>query len=462
MTVEIKVPSPGESISEVEIANWLVEDGDYVEKDQEIAEVESDKATLPLIAEEAGTVKILAGTGEAIKVGTVVCRIDTEGKAPKDHRSTSESDAGKENKSGNKTGTVKSEGPGGKESPAAPEKIPSPPETGRNRQTGESAKTVERMSTAETGSAPGTQSPPASEEPDRVRVSPVAARMMEENGISVEDILRGLKRITTKEVKAVLDSGAGKAVQEAAAEISREEKRQRMSSLRRKLAQRLVAVRNETAMLTTFNECDMSAVMDLRKKYQAAFVEKHGVKLGFMSFFVKAVTVALGQFPNVNSRIDGEDMVTPGYCDIGIAVQTEKGLMVPVIRNAESLSLAGIEAAILELAGKARTARISLEEMTGGSFTITNGGIFGSMLSTPIINPPQSAILGMHNIQERPVAVKGQVQIRPMMYIALSYDHRIIDGGDSVSFLVKIKELLEEPLHLMFGSGDPEKRLLDL
>ena len=317
-------------------------------------------------------------------------------------------------------------------------------------------------SRSETGSAPGTQSPPASEEPDRVRVSPVAARMMEENGISVEDILRGLKRITTKEVKAVLDSGAGKAVQEAAAEISREEKRQRMSSLRRKLAQRLVAVRNETAMLTTFNECDMSAVMDLRKKYQAAFVEKHGVKLGFMSFFVKAVTVALGQFPNVNSRIDGEDMVTPGYCDIGIAVQTEKGLMVPVIRNAESLSLAGIEAAILELAGKARTARISLEEMTGGSFTITNGGIFGSMLSTPIINPPQSAILGMHNIQERPVAVKGQVQIRPMMYIALSYDHRIIDGGDSVSFLVKIKELLEEPLHLMFGSGDPEKRLLDL
>ena len=243
---------------------------------------------------------------------------------------------------------------------------------------------------------------------------------------------------------------------------SREENRQRMSSLRRKLGERLVAVKNETAMLTTFNECDMNEVIGLRKKYQAAFVEKHGIKLGFMSFFVKAVTEALHLFPNVNSRIDGENMVTPEYCDIGIAVQTDKGLMVPVIRNAESLSLAGIEARILDLAGKARAARISLEDMSGGSFTITNGGVFGSMLSTPILNPPQSAILGMHNISERPVAVEGKVQIRPIMYIALSYDHRLVDGRDSVSFLVRVKELIENPVYMMFGGMDPEKLLLEL
>jgi 2-oxoglutarate dehydrogenase E2 component (dihydrolipoamide succinyltransferase) len=286
--------------------------------------------------------------------------------------------------------------------------------------------------------------------------------MMEENGLSVEDIIRGLKRITKKEVRMVLDAVAAPPGEQIQAAASREEKRERMSTLRRKLAERLVTVKNETAMLTTFNECDMSEVMELRKKYQNAFIEKHGVKLGFMSFFVKAVTGALRVFPNVNSRIDGEDMVTPEYCDIGIAVQTDKGLMVPVIRNTESLSLAGIEAAILELAGKARAARISLEDMTGGSFTITNGGVFGSMLSTPILNPPQSAILGMHNIQERPVAVNGKVEIRPMMYIALSYDHRLIDGRDSVSFLVKVKKLIENPVQLMFGGTDPEKRLLDL
>jgi 2-oxoglutarate dehydrogenase E2 component (dihydrolipoamide succinyltransferase) len=420
MIVEIKVPSPGESISEVEIASWLVEDGDYVEKDQEIAEVESDKATLPLIAEQSGTIRILADTGKAIQVGTVVCSINTDGIVLSDSKVPS----GEKAPSG---GITPPDG-----------KVPS------------------------SGKAPEAEGSVLPESTPDVRISPVASKMMEENGLSVEDIIRGLKRITKKEVRRVLDAVAAPPGEQIQAAASREEKRERMSTLRRKLAERLVTVKNETAMLTTFNECDMSEVMELRKKYQNAFIEKHGVKLGFMSFFVKAVTGALRVFPNVNSRIDGEDMVTPEYCDIGIAVQTDKGLMVPVIRNTESLSLAGIEAAILELAGKARAARISLEDMTGGSFTITNGGVFGSMLSTPILNPPQSAILGMHNIQERPVAVNGKVEIRPMMYIALSYDHRLIDGRDSVSFLVKVKKLIENPVQLMFGGTDPEKRLLDL
>jgi 2-oxoglutarate dehydrogenase E2 component (dihydrolipoamide succinyltransferase) len=420
MIVEIKVPSPGESISEVEIASWLVEDGDYVEKDQEIAEVESDKATLPLIAEQSGTIRILADTGKVIQVGTVVCSINTDGIVLSDSKVPS----GEKAPSG---GITPPDG-----------KVPS------------------------SGKAPEAEGSVLPESTPDVRISPVASKMMEENGLSVEDIIRGLKRITKKEVRMVLDAVAAPPGEQIQAAASREEKRERMSTLRRKLAERLVTVKNETAMLTTFNECDMSEVMELRKKYQNAFIEKHGVKLGFMSFFVKAVTGALRVFPNVNSRIDGEDMVTPEYCDIGIAVQTDKGLMVPVIRNTESLSLAGIEAAILELAGKARAARISLEDMTGGSFTITNGGVFGSMLSTPILNPPQSAILGMHNIQERPVAVNGKVEIRPMMYIALSYDHRLIDGRDSVSFLVKVKKLIENPVQLMFGGTDPEKRLLDL
>jgi 2-oxoglutarate dehydrogenase E2 component (dihydrolipoamide succinyltransferase) len=286
--------------------------------------------------------------------------------------------------------------------------------------------------------------------------------MIEDNGLSVDDIISGLKRITKKEVQMVLDQPGIPSVPAAAKEASREEKRQKISNLRRKLAERLVAVKNETAMLTTFNEADMSEVIRLRKTHQSAFVEKHGIKLGFMSFFVKAVTGALASFPNVNSRIEGEEMVTPAYCDIGIAVQTDKGLMVPVIRNAEAMSLAAIESRIMELADKARAARISMDDMTGGTFTITNGGVFGSLLSTPVLNPPQSAILGMHNIVERPVAVNGQVVIRPMMYIALSYDHRLIDGRDSVSFLVRIKELIENPLNLLFGSGDPEHTLLDL
>ena len=403
MIIEIKVPSPGESISEVEIATWLVQDGEYVEKDQEVAEVESDKATLPLIAEEAGKIKIMAEVGETVPVGMVACTIDTSAKSP-----------------------------GKKKKPA-----------------GEAAETPIPQE-----SAPDKTNP-------NVRVSPVAARMMEENDLSVEDIVAGLKRITKKEVQMVMDQ-QGVSLPSAVIRASRDEKRTRISNLRRKLAERLVAVKNETAMLTTFNEADMSEIIRLRKTYQSTFMEKHGIKLGFMSFFVKAVTGSLAAFPNVNSRIEGEEMVSPEYCDIGIAVQTDKGLMVPVIRNAEALSLASIESQIMELANKARAARISMDDMTGGTFTITNGGVFGSLLSTPVLNPPQSAILGMHNIVERPVAVNGQVHIRPMMYIALSYDHRLIDGRDSVSFLVRIKELIENPLNMLFSTGDPERTLLGL
>lgn len=421
MIIEIKVPSPGESISEVEIATWLVQDGEYVEKDQEVAEVESDKATLPLIAEEAGKIKIMAEVGETVPVGKVACTIDTSAKVP----------------------------------------------AGKKKPGGEVAETPEKLETAlaKEESKPLLKGKPVSV-PDKtnsnVRVSPVAGRMMEENDLSVDDIVAGIKRITKKEVQMVLDQQGGLSQPSTFKEASRDENRVRMSNLRRKLAERLVAVKNETAMLTTFNEADMSEIIRLRKTYQPTFVEKHGIKLGFMSFFVKAVTGALAAFPNVNSRIEGEEMVSPEYCDIGIAVQTDKGLTVPVIRNAETLSLAGIESKIIELADKARAARISMDDMTGGTFTITNGGVFGSLLSTPVLNPPQSAILGMHNIVERPVAVKGEVLIRPMMYIALSYDHRLIDGRDSVSFLVKIKELIENPINMLFSTGDPDQALLGL
>ena len=286
--------------------------------------------------------------------------------------------------------------------------------------------------------------------------------MMEEHGLSVEDIIKGLKKLGKDEVSAVLNTADSLSATPAAREITRNEERMKMSVLRRKLSQRLVAVKNETAMLTTFNEADMGQINELRKKYQEAFVKKYGIKLGYMSFFTRAVSEALLQFPAVNSRIEGEEVISPSYTDIGIAVQTDKGLMVPVIRNAETLSLAEIESRIAELAGKARSNRISIEEMSGGTFTITNGGIYGSMMSTPILNPPQSAILGMHAITERPVAVSGQIVIRPMMYLALSYDHRIIDGKDSVSFLLKVKEYLENPVKLLFGSGNAEKGLLGL
>ncbi len=400
--MEIKIPSPGESITEVELASWFVEDGALVAKNQEIGEIESEKATLPLIAVESGQLKILVQEGETVEVGVVVASIDTSVEV-KDVRVEKPADIAKE-------------------TPAKkPEADPSP-----------------------------------------IKVTPVAKQMMEKEDLSVEDVLNGLRKISAGDVRQVIQSRSIPKLSEKAMNPSREAERKKVSQLRKKISERLVAVKNETAMLTTFNEADMSAIIAIRKKYQEKFVEKYGVKLGFMSFFTKAVTEALKQFPAVNSFMDGEEVVSPAYSDIGIAVQSDKGLMVPVIRNAESMSLAELEQQIADLATRARKARLSIEEMSGGTFTISNGGIYGSMLSTPILNPPQSGILGMHNILERPVAIKGKVEIRPMMYIALSYDHRVIDGKDSVSFLKTVKELLEEPVRLIFGEQAPEQFLLDI
>jgi 2-oxoglutarate dehydrogenase E2 component (dihydrolipoamide succinyltransferase) len=418
MIIKINIPTPGESITEVDLARWLVEDGDLVMKDQEIAEVESDKATLPLIAEKSGKLKILVKEGETVKVGTVACTIDTNRQPP---------DA----KAGEKTKQNKKDA-------ASAKKI------------AEIKKPVVEKGLSSTKDAGST-----------IRVTPLARKMMDKEGLSVDDIVKGLRKITSQEVRKILDRG-GEASGIPQQLSNRNVRKESLSQLRKKLAKRLITVKNETAMLTTFNEVDMSRVMELRKKYQEKFTEKHGVKLGLMSFFVKAVTIALQEFPRVNSMLEDEQIVTPQYVDISIAVQTEKGLMVPVLRNTEVMSLAAIEKGILDLAEKARKFRLSIEEMSGGTFSITNGGVFGSMLSTPIINPPQSGILGMHNIVERPVAVNGRVEVRPVMYVALSYDHRIIDGRDSVSFLVKVKELLEAPEKMIFGGHDPERLLLEI
>jgi 2-oxoglutarate dehydrogenase E2 component (dihydrolipoamide succinyltransferase) len=448
MIIEIKIPSPGESVMEVEIANWLVNDGDFVEKDQEIAEVESDKATLPLLAEESGTIKILKETGRTIEVGAVACTIDT-------------SEAGKE------TGKKKEKGPARhdntEQAAGSPESSTRPLQEQDNSKREAPAEKVKEapVKDADPRPGPGEQSREAGH--DKIKISPLAKKMMTEENLSIDDIIRGLRRISREDVSAVLRLKEDQPVSyKTDGEVSRETTRQRMSLLRRKLSQRLVSVKNETAMLTTFNEVDMSRIIAIRKQFQSRFVEKHGVKLGFMSFFAKAVTETLKIFPNINSYLEGEEIVIPGYFDIGIAVQTDKGLMVPVIRNAETMSLAGIEKKIIELAEKARKNRISIDDMTGGTFTITNGGIFGSLLSTPILNPPQSAILGMHNILERPVALNGQVVIRPMMYTALSYDHRVIDGRESVSFLVGLKEMLENPASMIYGGKNPDDLLLDL
>ncbi len=431
MAVEIKIPSPGESISEVEVASWLVNSGDYVEKDQEIAEVESDKATLPLLASESGVIEILIEAGSTAGVGDIAAKIDTDAAPPKGKPKDNSGSAAQDQQK--KDDAPKAE---------AKKENREEPEQKDKTQAAESTEKIDA---------------------NNVKVTPVARQILKAHDISVDDILKGLKRLGKNEVEAGMQQLQQLSGQPATGrEATRDIGEKKMSSLRRKLSQRLVAVKNETAMLTTFNEADMSAVMAMRKKYQSAFVEKHGIKLGFMSFFTKAASEALLQFPNVNSMIDGENIITPKYTDIGIAVQTDKGLMVPVLRNTETKSLADIEKEIIELAQKARKARLSMEEMTGGTFTITNGGVFGSMMSTPVLNPPQSAILGMHNIIERPVAVNGKVEIRPMMYLALSYDHRIIDGRDSVSFLVKIKELIENPVNLLFGAGNPEKTLLEL
>ncbi|NBR83612.1 MAG: 2-oxoglutarate dehydrogenase complex dihydrolipoyllysine-residue succinyltransferase [Flavobacteriia bacterium] len=394
MKLEMKVPSPGESISEVEIATWLVSDGEYVEKDQEIAEVDSDKATLALPAEESGVIELIAEEGDVVAVGQVVCIIDTDAEAPE---GASESKG--ESRS---TEAV---------SPAPPAQVDAP-----------------SAATYATGTA-----------------SPAARKMMAETGASVSKGSGRDGRVTKEDVvQAVASMGS------APGDADRPSERKRMSSLRRSLSRRLVSVKNETAMLTTFNEVDMKPIFDLRKQHKEAFKEKHEVGLGFMSFFTKACVRALQMYPGVNSMIDGNDMIEFGYCDISIAVSGPKGLMVPVIRNAEGLGFAGVEQEIKRLAIRVREGEITLDEMTGGTFTITNGGVFGSMLSTPIINPPQSAILGMHNIVERAVVVDGEIVVRPMMYVALSYDHRIIDGRESVGFLVAVKEALENPQeHLM-------------
>lgn len=399
--LEMKVPSPGESITEVEIATWLVEDGDYVEKDQAIAEVDSDKATLELPAEESGIITLKAEEGDAVAVGAVVCLIDMDAERPA---------GGSEKKS--------------EETKAAPKAEESPKE--------------ETKSTYATGTA-----------------SPAAKKVLAEKGMSANEVKGTGKdgRITKEDaIKATPSMGT------PTSGGNRGVERKKLSMLRRKVAERLVSVKNETAMLTTFNEVNMQPIFDLRAQYKDDFKAKHGVSLGFMSFFTKAVVRALQMYPDVNSMIDGDYKVSYDFQDISIAVSGPKGLMVPVIRNAENLSFRGIEAEVKRLAMRARDGQITIDEMTGGTFTITNGGVFGSMLSTPIINPPQSGILGMHNIVDRPIAENGEVVIRPIMYVALSYDHRIIDGRESVGFLVAVKEALENPVELLMDNN-PTKAL---
>ena len=448
--IEIKIPSPGESITHVELFHWLVEDGAVVRKDAEIAELESEKATLMLVAEESGKISLKAAEGESIEVGAVACTIDTSVQTEEAAAPTAGEGASPEQPSAPEQSSVK--GKAKQTAPHAGQKTFTPPSEETPAGGTPSAEPAVGPSEPHDGTAGY----------DRVKITPLAKKVMTENGLSVEDVINGLRRLRREDVEAVMGASGGIGTNGMKKPVSRESKSERMSSLRRKLSERLVSVKNETAMLTTFNEVDMKSIMDLRKKYQTQFMEKYGIKLGIMSFFLKACSVALREFPNVNAMLDGENMVTYDYADISIAVSTPKGLMVPVIRNVESLGLAEIERTLEELAGKARSGRISIPEMSGGTFTVTNGGVFGSMMSTPLINPPQSAILGMHNIQERPVAIDGQVVIRPMMYVALSYDHRVIDGKDSVGFLVRAKQLLEKPVDMLFGGNSGEKALLEI
>ena len=396
MILEMKVPSPGESITEVEIAEWLVEDGDYVEKDQAIAEVDSDKATLELPAEQAGIISLKAEVGDAVEVGAVVCLIDTSAAKP---------------------------------SGDAPKK--------------EEAKTAPKVEEKKVAA-------PVKESYATGTTSPAAKKILNEKGID-SSAVKGTGRDgrITKDDAVKANPSMGTATTGG----TRGESRSKLSMLRRKVAERLVSVKNETAMLTTFNEVDMSPIFELRKQFKVDFKEKHGVGLGFMSFFTLAVVRALEMYPSVNSMIDGKEMLSYDFCDISIAVSGPKGLMVPVIRNAENLTFRGVESEVKRLAIRAREGEITVDEMTGGTFTITNGGVFGSMLSTPIINPPQSAILGMHNIVERPIAKDGQVIIAPIMFVALSYDHRIIDGKESVGFLVAVKEALENPEEILMNNN---------
>jgi 2-oxoglutarate dehydrogenase E2 component (dihydrolipoamide succinyltransferase) len=433
MALEMKVPSPGESITEVEIAQWLVEDGDWVEKDQAIAEVDSDKATLELPAEESGIITLKAEEGDVVGVGEVVCLIDTDAEKPggSDTKETaSYADAGDETGRDN----------------AGPDIDKQAAEAKQNNKKAEAKKETAKQDAAskeEKTYATGTP-------------SPAAKKILDEKGMDAKDVKgSGRDGRITKE-----DAVQAKPSMGTPGKGSRGSERKKLSMLRRKVAERLVSAKNETAMLTTFNEVDMSAIFEIRNQYKETFKEKHGVGLGFMSFFTLAVVRALDLYPDVNSMIDGDYKITYDYKDISIAVSGPKGLMVPVIRNAENLSFRGVEDEVKRLATRAREGDITVDEMTGGTFTITNGGVFGSMLSTPIINPPQSGILGMHNIVERPIAKDGAIAIAPIMYVALSYDHRIIDGRESVGFLVAVKEALESPEELLMDNDI--KRALEL
>lgn len=410
MALEIKIPAVGESITEVTIAEWLVEDGEYVELDQVLCELESDKATLELPSEAAGTVKILVEAGTDVEIGTVVCEIDTDAKAPA--------------KAAKKEATVAAAATEEK-APVKEEKKPEP-----------AKKAPEPVAKASTGSFKAGH--PSEAADNDVRMIDTKLGKPSSNG-----------------------TAAASSVNIKAGSFSRDTNAEKMSNLRKTISKRLVAAKNDTAMLTTFNEVDMGPVMEIRNKYKDQFKETHGINLGFMSFFTKAACIALMEAPAVNGIIEDNNIIYHDYCDVGVAVSTPKGLVVPVIRNAESLSMAQIEQAVMDLAVKGRDGKLTIDEMTGGTFTISNGGVFGSLMSTPILNAPQSAILGLHKIQERPMAENGQVVIKKMMYLALSYDHRIIDGKEAVTFLVRIKELLESPEQLLFGT-DPLKRLLEL
>ncbi len=421
MKVEIKVPSPGESITEVQIAEWLVADGEHVEENQDVVEVDSDKATLSIPANATGKITIVTAAGETVEVGTVIATIDTEAEGSKPEKKVEDK--------------VKAE-------------VKAEVEETKTEEKTEPKKEVRK-------------------EEEELNISPVARKIMAEKNLSENDIIDFLKhqRFGKSDIEYVIDNNTkshSDKVTTSSWTGDRVSSRNKMSSLRKRLSQRLVSVKNETAMLTTFNEVNMTPIMDIRSKYKEIFKKQHDIGLGFMSFFTKAVTEALAHFPQVNSQIDGDEIVSFDYADISIAISAPKGLVVPVIRNAEMMTLAEIEKEIKRLAIKARDNKLSLDEMSGGTFTITNGGIFGSMLSTPIINPPQSAILGMHNIVERPIAINGKVEIHPVMYVALSYDHRIIDGRESVGFLVKVKEMLENPEKMLFGSKDPVEVLLGL
>jgi 2-oxoglutarate dehydrogenase E2 component (dihydrolipoamide succinyltransferase) len=412
--IDIKVPSPGESITEVTISRWLKKDGEYVFKDEEVLEIDSDKATLTVSAEQSGSLKQSAKDGDVVKVGSSVGKIDTDAKAPEKSQVAGA-------KSQEKT-------------EAKPVAVSKP----------ETSNAIPIAIGAETA----------------VSATPLAKKIIEENKITQKISGSGENgKITKDDVLKAMTKGFGG---EKGFGGTRDEEKVKMTPLRKKLAQRLVAVKNTTAMLTTFNEVDMTKIMELRAKYNPQIEKQYGTKLGFMSFFTKAVCEALQLFPSVNAMIDGEEIVYHKFCDVGIAVSAPKGLLVPIVRNAEMLSLVGIEQKIKELALKARDNKLSIDEMTGGTFTITNGGVFGSLMSTPIINPPQVAILGMHNVVERPIAVNGKVEIRPMMYVALSYDHRIIDGRESVGFLVKVKEMCENPARMLFGGKSPDEIVVGL